>query len=62
MEGFIQVHDGLLYTEELGYGLEAATVSRDRGDGATADDDMQADFILGTAYTFKANIPNGEYT
>ena len=61
MEGFIQVHDGLLYTEELGYGLEAATVSRDRGDGATTDDDMQADFILGTAYTFKANIPNGEY-
>lgn len=61
LEGFIQVHDSLLYTAELGYGLDTATASRDRGNIATIEDDMDADFILGAAYTFKADIPNGEY-
>ncbi|MBB3112165.1 fibronectin type 3 domain-containing protein [Paenibacillus phyllosphaerae] len=57
MEGYIGVHDSLLYTADLGYGLEASVVSRLRSGG----DDATNDFILGTAYVFKVDLPNGEY-
>lgn len=56
-DGFKQVHNNLLYTVELGYGLNQAIVSRDRSGG----DGMTNDFVLGAQYTFKADIPNGKY-
>ncbi|WP_309568575.1 fibronectin type III domain-containing protein [Paenibacillus sp. sptzw28] len=60
-EGFNQVHDQLLYSQTLGYGLDRTIASRDRGDAATSEDDMEADFVLGMGFTFMADIPNGEY-
>ncbi|XEC94550.1 fibronectin type III domain-containing protein [Paenibacillus tarimensis] len=60
-EGYNQVHDSLLYSPTLGYGLDSQTASRDRGDAATTEDDMEADFVLGMGFTFMADIPDGEY-
>ncbi|UJF31549.1 fibronectin type III domain-containing protein [Paenibacillus hexagrammi] len=57
MSGYHQVHDGLLYTPELGYGLDKSVISRLR----TGSDDLYNDFILGTDYTFMVDVPDGEY-
>ncbi|NIK23644.1 fibronectin type III domain-containing protein [Paenibacillus lupini] len=56
-DGYTKVHESLLYTAETGYGLNQAVASRNRSGG----DELTNDFILGTAYTFLADIPNGEY-
>jgi len=57
MEGFIGISESLLYTAEKGYGLSTAVASRNRSGG----DEMTNDFILGTSYSFYADVPNGEY-
>ncbi|MGO4108546.1 rhamnogalacturonan lyase family protein [Paenibacillus sp. YAF4_2] len=56
-DGYTKVHESLLYTAETGYGLKQAVASRNRSGG----DELTNDFILGTAYTFLADLPNGEY-
>lgn len=53
----MKVHESSLYTAETGYGLNQAVVSRNRSGG----DELTNDFILGTAYTFLADLPNGKY-
>ncbi len=60
MAGYNQVHDQLTYTQERGYGLETALpagASRNRSGGT----DLTNDFILGTPFTFLADVPNGNY-
>lgn len=57
MEGYKGVSDSTLYTAERGYGLSAAVASRLRTGGT----DLTNDFVLGTSYSFFADIPNGEY-
>ena len=57
MEGYAQVHDQMLYTPERGYGLVSAQASRNRSGGNA----MTNDFVLGSAFTFLADIPNGSY-
>lgn len=60
MEGFIQVHNNLLYTSEKGYGLTAPTNARNRSGG----DALSNDFVIPGAtnpYTFLADVPNGKY-
>ncbi|XEC93773.1 SGNH/GDSL hydrolase family protein [Paenibacillus tarimensis] len=59
LDGYVGVHDSLLYSEERGYGLSTTTASRYRTN--TGEDDMAADFVLGPDYAFIADIPNGEY-
>ncbi|MEC0227177.1 rhamnogalacturonan lyase family protein [Paenibacillus alba] len=61
MEGFTAVHDKLLYTPELGYGLTANVNSRYR---TGVGDNLTADFFIPGAsnpYTFKVDVPNGSY-
>ncbi|GGA02889.1 hypothetical protein GCM10008018_56190 [Paenibacillus marchantiophytorum] len=61
MDGFTQVHDKLLYTPELGYGLTATVNSRYR---SGTGDNLTADFFIPGAsnpYTFKADVTNGSY-
>jgi fibronectin type 3 domain-containing protein len=55
--GFNRVHESLLYSPSLGYGLDRAVVSRLR----TGGDDLTNDFVLGTDYKFMADVPNGQY-
>ncbi|OKP69105.1 G-D-S-L family lipolytic protein [Paenibacillus sp. P3E] len=57
MEGYTAVHEALLYTRELGYGLDQAVASRNRSGG----DGLSNDFVLGTSYSFLVDVPNGEY-
>ncbi|QYR24393.1 Ig-like domain-containing protein [Paenibacillus sp. sptzw28] len=59
LQGYKGVNEELLYTPQLGYGLDVKVASRYRT--GTTYDDMNADFILGLAYTFMVDIPNGEY-
>ncbi|KQO13804.1 rhamnogalacturonan lyase family protein [Paenibacillus sp. Leaf72] len=56
-EGFIGVSESQLYTAEAGYGLSAALASRNRSGG----DELTNDFVLGTSFSFYADLPNGEY-
>ncbi|MDQ0113428.1 rhamnogalacturonan lyase family protein [Paenibacillus harenae] len=57
MADYTGVSDSTLYTAELGYGLNVAVASRMRSGGT----DLTNDFVLGTAYSFYVDIPNGEY-
>ncbi|QKS45224.1 G-D-S-L family lipolytic protein [Paenibacillus cellulosilyticus] len=57
MSGYIGVSESLLYSSELGYGLDQVVASRNRSGG----DDMTNDFVLGTSYTFSVDLPNGQY-
>lgn len=57
LSDYTKVNESLLYTPELGYGLDVAVASRNRSGG----DDMTNDFVLGTSYTFKVDVPNGPY-
>lgn len=57
MGDYTQVYDSLLYTSELGYGLDKAVVSRNRSGGSA----LTNDFILGTSFTFMVDVPNGDY-
>ncbi|WP_042199081.1 fibronectin type III domain-containing protein [Paenibacillus camerounensis] len=57
MDGYTGVHESLLYTSDLGYGLDQAIASRKRSGG----DDLTNDFVLGTSYNFLIDLPNGEY-
>jgi large repetitive protein len=59
LEGYAQVSDKTLYTPELGYGLTAATNSRNRSGG----DALTNDFLIPGAnpYTFLVDLPNGSY-
>ncbi|WP_181438690.1 fibronectin type III domain-containing protein [Paenibacillus sambharensis] len=59
LDGYTGIHEELLYTEETGYGLSAAVASRHRG--GTEADAMAADFVLGSAFSFIVNIPDGNY-
>lgn len=57
-EGYTQVANTLLYTEERGYGLDRAVDFRDR----SGPDDLRRDFtIAGSNYEFKVDLPNAEY-
>ena len=57
MEGFVQVDETTLYTAELGYGLDQPVASRLRSGGT----DLTNDFVIGSAFTFMTDLPNGEY-
>lgn len=57
LSGYTAVTDSMLYSEQLGYGLSMALASRNR----TGGDEMTNDFVLGTAFSFLVDIPNGEY-
>jgi large repetitive protein len=60
MEGYLQVHNNLLYSPERGYGLTSVTNSRNRDGG----DDFTNDFLIPGAtnpYTFLVDLPNGSY-
>ncbi|CAN7759153.1 OmpL47-type beta-barrel domain-containing protein [Paenibacillus sp. LjRoot56] len=60
LAGYNQVHDQMTYTQARGYGLETALptgASRNRSGGT----DLTNDFILGTPFTFLADVPNGNY-
>ncbi|MEK4063333.1 MULTISPECIES: rhamnogalacturonan lyase family protein [unclassified Paenibacillus] len=57
MEGYSGVHESLLYTGELGYGLDLGIGSRNRSGG----DELTNDFVLGSSYKFLVDLPNGNY-
>lgn len=57
MDGFTAVHESLLYSADTGYGLSQTVASRNRSGG----DALTNDFVLGTSYSFLADVPNGEY-
>ncbi|WP_117210025.1 polysaccharide lyase family protein [Allorhizocola rhizosphaerae] len=56
-DGYTRVANTTLYSTALGYGLDRAVDSRDRG----APDDIRRDFTVGNGYTFQVDVPNGEY-
>ncbi|MDQ8736880.1 fibronectin type III domain-containing protein [Paenibacillus sp. LHD-38] len=56
-EGYSAVNEAQLYTAEAGYGLSAVLASRNRSGG----DEMTNDFVLGSSFSFYADLPNGEY-
>lgn len=60
LSDYTRVSESMLYTPELGYGLDQAVASRLRS-GIAGSDDMTSDFVLGLSYTFKVDLPNGQY-
>ncbi|KAB8128074.1 hypothetical protein F9U64_16780 [Gracilibacillus oryzae] len=56
-DGYTKVSNTMIYTEENGYGLNKAVDTRDRG----GPDDLRRDFIISSDYSFKLDIPNGDY-
>lgn len=57
MEGYIKVDHATIYSPEQGYGLDQAVGSRMRGGGT----DLTNDFVIGSAFTFMVDLPNGDY-
>jgi fibronectin type 3 domain-containing protein len=55
-DGYLQVANTMVYDAERGYGLSVATDCRDRG-----GDDLLADFTNASAYSFLADVPDGDY-
>lgn len=61
--GWTGVNEGTLYTQDAGFGIVPVDgvepVSRHRG--MTPADDVNDDFVLGTAWGFAVDLPNGSY-
>lgn len=55
--GYEQVANTLVYDGELGYGLDKAVDTRDRG----VSDDIRRDFVIGGDYQFMVDLRNGTY-
>ncbi|WP_419095872.1 LPXTG cell wall anchor domain-containing protein [Halalkalibacter suaedae] len=55
--GWTQVANTLLYDSELGYGLNKAVATRDRG----GPDDVRRDFVIDGNYEFLVDLRNGDY-
>ncbi|WP_438446561.1 fibronectin type III domain-containing protein [Gorillibacterium sp. sgz5001074] len=61
MAGYIRVHNNLVYSSELGYGLDASTGSNGFRDRGSAANDLYRDFLMVAGRTFMADVPNGQY-
>jgi fibronectin type 3 domain-containing protein len=56
-DGYARVSEATTYDSSVGYGLDRAIASRDRG----APDELRRDFVVGSDYGFAVDIPNGDY-
>ncbi len=64
LEGYKEVNLSTLYTPNLGYGIVDPTgmYGRDRGQGTEPLRDMLRDWIAGSNWQFKVDVPNGLYS
>lgn len=65
MAGYTEVHRGMAYTAERGFGFmqTASLADRDRGSTAGVPSDLQRDFITSsTPFEFALDVPNGTYS
>ncbi|MEK3886816.1 rhamnogalacturonan lyase family protein [Bacillus sp. FSL K6-3431] len=56
-EGYTQVTNTMIYSEDRGFGINKSIANRDRGN----PDDLRRDFVIDGNYEFKVDVPNGEY-
>ncbi|GAA4846624.1 hypothetical protein GCM10023310_25820 [Paenibacillus vulneris] len=56
--GYTQVSNTMIYSAARGYGLDKTVNNRDRG----TSDPLLRDFILASDFTFKVDLPNGDYS
>ncbi len=56
-DGYLQVTNTMIYTQERGYGISKSVAERNR----SGPDDLRRDFIIDGSYEFTVDVPNGDY-